>query len=41
MFVLPLAKPAGYETLVIQCQMPYVLITGLEEFKRWVFCLEG
>ncbi|GFR42529.1 hypothetical protein Agub_g3429 [Astrephomene gubernaculifera] len=35
MFVLPLAKPAGYETLLLQCQMPYVLLTGLEEFKRY------
>ncbi|EFJ52358.1 hypothetical protein VOLCADRAFT_86712 [Volvox carteri f. nagariensis] len=34
MFVLPLSKPAGYETLLVQCQMPYVLVTGLEEFKR-------
>ncbi|KXZ46512.1 hypothetical protein GPECTOR_43g949 [Gonium pectorale] len=35
MFVLPLAKPSGYETLLVQCQLPYVLITGLEEFKRY------
>ncbi|GIL45820.1 hypothetical protein Vafri_2970 [Volvox africanus] len=34
MFVLPLTRPGGYETLLVQCQMPFVLVTGLEEFKR-------
>ncbi|KAG2501294.1 hypothetical protein HYH03_001094 [Edaphochlamys debaryana] len=34
MFVLPLARPQGYETLLVQAQLPFVLITGLEEFKR-------
>ncbi|GIL71832.1 hypothetical protein Vretimale_693 [Volvox reticuliferus] len=34
MFVLPLTKSGGYETLLVQCQMPFVLVTGLEEFKR-------
>lgn len=38
MFVFAMPKPhkgkGAYEAMLIQCQMPYVLITGLEEFKR-------
>jgi hypothetical protein len=35
MFVLPLVKPGGaFFTLALQCQMPFVLFTSLEEFRR-------
>ncbi|KAG2432947.1 hypothetical protein HXX76_008675 [Chlamydomonas incerta] len=38
MFVFAMPKPhkgaGAYETMLIQCQLPYVLITGLEEFKK-------
>ncbi len=34
MFVLPLAKPGGYVTLVTQQQLPVTLVTTLEEFQR-------
>jgi hypothetical protein len=35
MFVLPIAKPGGgFLTMVTQMQMPFALVTLLEEYKR-------
>ena len=35
LFALPLAKPGGgFLTLISQCQMPFVLFTTLEEYKK-------
>lgn len=35
MFVLPLVKPGhGFHTLLLQCQLPHVLFTTLEEYKH-------
>lgn len=37
MFVLPIFKgPNAFESIVVQCQLPIVLITSLEEYKRCV-----
>lgn len=33
LFVLPLAKPEGYLTVVLQVQLPRVLFTTLEEYR--------
>lgn len=34
-FVLPIGKGAGKSlTMLLQCQLPYVLFTGLEDFKQ-------
>ncbi|KAF5205157.1 Atp synthase mitochondrial f1 complex assembly factor [Thalictrum thalictroides] len=32
-FVIPLWRGSGYETMFIQVQMPYMLFTGLEDYK--------
>jgi hypothetical protein len=35
MFVLPVFKgPNAFETFMVQCQLPHVLFTSLEEYKR-------
>lgn len=35
MFVLPVFKgPNAFETVMVQCQLPHVLFTSLEEYKR-------
>lgn len=35
MFVLPIFRgPNAFETFTLQCQLPYVLFTSLEEMKR-------
>ena len=35
MFVLPLSRPGGgFETLLLQWQLPVMLATSLEEFKQ-------
>lgn len=34
MFILPLSKPGGYVTLLTQMQLPFALVTPLEEYKR-------
>lgn len=35
MFVLPIFKgPNAFETIMVQCQLPCVLLTSLEEYKR-------
>ena len=37
-FVLPLGKGAGRSlTMLLQCQLPYVLFTQLEDYKQCVF----
>jgi hypothetical protein len=39
MFVLPLAKSTGgYVTLLLQHQLPFSLITSLDEYRRYVWC---
>ena len=36
-FVLPLGKGAGKSaTMLLQCQLPHVLFTGLEDYKQYV-----
>lgn len=36
-FVLPLGKGAGKSaTMLLQCQLPHVLYTGLEDYKQCV-----
>jgi len=35
LFVVPVGKPGGgFLTMLMQCQMPFVLFTSLEEFRR-------
>ncbi len=37
-FVLPVGKGAGRTlTMLLQCQLPYVLFTQLEDYKQCVF----
>ncbi|XP_022978750.1 ATP synthase mitochondrial F1 complex assembly factor 1 [Cucurbita maxima] len=32
-FVIPLWRGSGYTTMFVQVQMPYILLTGLEDYK--------
>lgn len=42
MFVLPIFKgPNAFETILVQCQIPCVLLTGLEEYKRRAGCTKS
>lgn len=37
MFILPIAKPGGgFLTLLTNMQLPFALVTQLEEYKRCV-----
>ena len=39
MFVIPLIKPGGYVTYLMQMQLPFTLFTSLEEYRRCALLL--